>query len=110
MTSRSGKQAIAIHVLSNILRSKGNRTITFGQLIEHNMRNIFLEKSYTKFGGETSPKAFFKKSQLNISLDQESKVLYSLFLLHVQVEGYRNILKLSCRPLAFLKNKKEVWN
>ena len=74
------------------------------------MRNIFLEKSYTKFGGETSPKAFFKKSQLNISLDQESKVLYSLFLLHVQVEGYRNILKLSCRPLAFLKDKKEVWN
>ena len=29
------------------------------------------------------------------------KVLYSLFLLQVQAEGYRNILKLSCNPLAF---------
>ena len=27
----------------------------FGQLIESNMRNIFLEKSYTKYGEETSP-------------------------------------------------------
>ena len=26
----------------------------FGQLIEYNMRNIFLQKSYTKCGGETS--------------------------------------------------------
>ena len=25
----------------------------FGQLIEYNSRNIFLEKSYTKCGGET---------------------------------------------------------
>ena len=24
----------------------------FGQLIEYNMRNIILEKSYTKYGGE----------------------------------------------------------
>ena len=25
------------------------------------MRNIFLEKSYTKFGGEASPRPFYKK-------------------------------------------------
>ena len=36
----------------------------FGQLIEYNMRNIFLEKSYTKCGGETSPTAFSEKSKL----------------------------------------------
>ena len=29
-----------------------------GQLIERNMRNIFLEKSYTKCSGETSPRPF----------------------------------------------------
>ena len=52
----------------------------FGQLIEYNMRNIFLEKSYTKCDGETIPKPLSKKSKLSISLDQ-SKVLYSLFLL-----------------------------
>ena len=28
----------------------------FGQLIEYNMRNIFAEKSYTKFAGETIPR------------------------------------------------------
>ena len=30
----------------------------FDHLIEHNMRNIFLEKLYTKYGGETIPKPF----------------------------------------------------
>ena len=45
------------------------------------MRNIFLEKSYTKYGGETIPRPYFKKSKLSISLDQYSKVLHILFLL-----------------------------
>ena len=48
MTSQPGKQAIAIHILPNILRSKGNQAMKFGQLIEHNIRNIFLDISYTK--------------------------------------------------------------
>ena len=43
---------IIIHILPNILRSKGNETMKFGELIECNMRNIFLEKSYTRCGGE----------------------------------------------------------
>ena len=58
MTSRPGLETIVIHILSNILRSKGNQTMKFGQLIESNMRNIFLEKSYTKWGGETSIRPF----------------------------------------------------
>ena len=41
-----------------------------GQLIEYNMRNISLEKSYTECGGETGPKLISEKSKLNISLDQ----------------------------------------
>ena len=45
MTSR-GPQTIATHILTNILRSKGNQTIKFSQVMEYNMRNIFLEKSY----------------------------------------------------------------
>ena len=52
-----------------------------GQLIEYNLRNIFLEKSYRKCGGETIPRTFFKKSKLSISLDQYSKVLHISFLL-----------------------------
>ena len=50
MTSQPGKQTIPIHILPYISRGKGNQTIKFGQLIEYDMRNIFLEKSYTKFG------------------------------------------------------------
>ena len=50
----------------------------FGQLIECNMGNIFLEKSYTKFGGETSPRPFSKKLKLSLSLDQQSECLYIL--------------------------------
>ena len=51
-------------------KSKGNQTIKFGQLIEYNIRNMFLEKSYKKCGGETSPRPFSSKLKLNISLDQ----------------------------------------
>ena len=48
----------------------------FGWLIQYNMRNIFLEKSYKKIGGEALPRTFSKKSKLSISLDHKSKVLY----------------------------------
>ena len=55
MTSQPGYQTIAIRILPNIPRSKGNQTMKFGQLIEYNMRNSFVEKSYTKCAGETIP-------------------------------------------------------
>ena len=42
----------------------------FGQLIEYNMRNIFVEKSYAKCDGETITRHLPKKSKLSISLDQ----------------------------------------
>ena len=42
----------------------------FGQLIEYNMRNIFLEKSYIECGGESIPRLFSGKLKLSISLDQ----------------------------------------
>ena len=52
MTSSTGKI---------ISRSKDNQKMKFAQLIEYNMRNIFLEKSYTKYGEETFPRLFSKK-------------------------------------------------
>ena len=42
----------------------------FGQSIEYKMRNIFVEKSYTKYGRETIPRLSSKNSKLSISLDQ----------------------------------------
>ena len=56
--------------MPNISRSKENQTMKFGQLIDYEMRNIFLEKSYSKYGGETSPRPFSEKLKLGISLDQ----------------------------------------
>ena len=50
--------------------SKGKQTMNFNQLIEYNMRNIFLKKSSIKFGEETSPRPFSENLKLSISLDQ----------------------------------------
>ena len=47
MTSQLGLNTIAIHISINISRSRDNQAMKFGQLIEHNKRTIFLEKSYT---------------------------------------------------------------
>ena len=54
MTSKPGLQAIAIYILSNISQSKGNQATKFGQLIEYNKRNIFLQKLSKKWGKETT--------------------------------------------------------
>ena len=55
------------------------------------MRNIFLERSYIKCGGEASPAHFSGKLKLRISLDQWSKVLYSLFLLCPKLRAIKYI-------------------
>ena len=59
MTSQPGIQIIAIHILSNISENKGNQTMKFGELIEYNKRNIFLQKLCGKWGRETSSRPFF---------------------------------------------------
>ena len=65
----------------------------FGQLIEYNVRNIFLEKLYTKCDGETISRPFSQKSKLSIwmkFLDQYSKVLYILFQLFAKLRTIEN--------------------
>ena len=42
------------------------------------MRNIFVEKSYTKCVGETTPKPFSKKSKSSLSLHQQSNLIFQL--------------------------------
>ena len=42
-------QVIAIHILHNISRSKGNQAMKFGLLIKYSVRRILLQKSYGKF-------------------------------------------------------------
>ena len=72
-------KSVAVSLTNNW--SKRNHGIKFYQLIEKNMRKTFLEKSYIKCGGETSPRTFSKKLILSTSLDQ----YYSLFLLYVKL-------------------------
>ena len=54
----------------------------FGQFIEYNMRNVFLEKSYPKCAGETILRPFSKKSK-------QPKVLHSLFLLYDKLKAIK---------------------
>ena len=59
----------------------------FGQLIEYNLRDIFVEKSYRKCAAETIPRPFPTISKLSISLDQWCKVLNSFFLLYANLRA-----------------------
>ena len=57
-----------MYILPNISRRKGNQTLKFGQLIERNIKIIFLEKLFAKCDAEISPKHFSEKLKLSISL------------------------------------------
>ena len=93
MTSQTGNQIILI--LLSISRSKGNQAMKFVQLIEYNMRNIFLKKNHTQNAmKKLATELFLQYQKLSISLDQQCKMFSSLFVLYVQVEGFQKILKL----------------
>ena len=100
MTSPSGKQKITMHIFPNILRSKANQTMKFGQLTEYNMRNVFLEKSYTKCKGEIIP----------ITEKPKYVCFFSSVCFHC-ISSW-GLPQLNYRPIsftsykAFLKNKK----
>ena len=104
MTSQPGHQTIAIQILPNISRSKDNQTMKFGQLMEYNMRNIFLEKSHTKKGGKTIARPISKNLKIERNPGSIVQSFCILFLLYAKLKT-RNILKLSCRPLAFTSRK-----
>ena len=54
------KQTFAMHILPNISRHKDNQAIKFDQLIEYNMRNIFLEKHTQNVVEELFPDPLLK--------------------------------------------------
>ena len=109
MTSQTGKQIITIYILPNISKSKHNQAMKFGSFIEYNMRNYFLEKSYT-CGGEASPRPFHKKSKLSISLGQQPVFIVCP---NRRLSKYiKTKMLTTCVYLiqSFLKKQKEVWN
>ena len=66
MTSQPGKQTIAMNILTNISRIKGNQTMKLGQLKEYKKRNIFLQKLCRKWGRDTSPIPLYFLKKLDI--------------------------------------------
>ena len=69
MTKQTGQQIITIHILPDISKSKTNQNMKIGQLIEYNMRTVFLEKSFIKCDGEASTRS------VSLPLDQQSELL-----------------------------------
>ena len=59
MTSQPGLQTIATYILPNISQCKSNQTIKLGQLIDHNKKNIFLQKLCGNEAGRLVPDLFF---------------------------------------------------
>ena len=99
-------------ILPNNSGSKNNQTMRFCQFIKFNMINIFLEKSYTNCGRQTSPRLFFKKIKLN----QQSDILYSLLLLYLKGEDCQKCIKTKTLTTcfyfikSFLKTQNEIWS
>ena len=73
-----------MHILPNISKSKSNQIMKFGHLMEYSIWNV-MKYNHIQSLVEKFPESFLKKSKLSISLDQQSKVLYSLFLLYARL-------------------------
>ena len=58
--SQAGQQIITVHILPNISRSEDNHVIKFGQLIEYNMRNIFMKNHTQNMMEKLVPDTFIK--------------------------------------------------
>ena len=58
MISQPGEQLTPIQILHKISKYNSNQAMKFDQLIEYNIRNLFLEKSYTACGEKLFPEPF----------------------------------------------------
>ena len=47
----------------------------FAQLMEYNMSDVFLEKSYSKCGEKASPRPFYERSKLEMPLNHQHEML-----------------------------------
>ena len=84
-----------MYIFTNISRNKDNPGIKFGQLIEYNMRNIRIQ-NHVQNMVEKLNRAYLWINNLKF---------YTVRFYCMQVEDCPNILKLSCRPLAFTSYK-----
>ena len=92
--------------MPNISRSKRNQAMKFCQFIEYDMRYIFLEKSYSKCGGKTSPDPFLKNLNWAYFSISSLNICTVCAIVHLGFEDYRNTLKLKCWPPLLLPHIK----
>ena len=59
MTSQPSQQTTTIQTLPNISQCKDNEIIKFGQVIDYNKRNTFVQKSCIRQGKKTSSKKLY---------------------------------------------------
>ena len=96
MKLQTDSQAITINILPNISRGKDNQTMKFGQLIEYNMRTIFLQTSCRKWGKNTSSRplfVYYKNFIWSKSKSSEPKCQYSLIVLDLDMQLKQTIWK-----------------
>ena len=90
MTSQPGKETITMHILLDISRGKVKQTLKFGQLIEHNMRSIFLEKPYRKHIEGTTDSFLKNRNWAYLWINSLRSFILFVFIV-CQFEGYRNM-------------------
>ena len=77
-----------------------------GQLIEQNMRNVFLEKAYTKYGGESTCRPFSKKIEHTSASTVWTFIQLSLFA----YPSWGMPKYIESALVLTKKEQKEVWN
>ena len=82
------------YILPTISRTKDNQAMKLGQLIEYNIKNIFLQKSLRKWGVETSSKPLFVFFEIYLRSKQVVSTLVSTNLvdLHLDICWFRDML------------------
>ena len=88
MTSERGKQIIVIYILLNIWRSKGNRAMKFGKLIEYNVRNIFYLKIIHSF---SFSQLFFALGHQSVQKEHWKQIFEQMFVQYMTQKNYRNV-------------------
>ena len=83
MTWLTDQQSIAIYILANNSRSKGNQAMKFDQLIEYNMRDIFLKNHTRNVVEKLFPDPFLKNQNLPYLWINILK-FYTVFLLYAK--------------------------
>ena len=106
---------LAIHILPNISKSKGIQTMKSRQFMEYYITNIFLEKSFTKYGGETVPRPFLKNQNWKFFWIV-NLIFYTVCFYCMPSWGLSKYIESKMQTTSFylinsfFEKQKEVWN